>query len=193
VYKRQVFSWDGNLTWDGIPLNTKRDYPQDLEGSKDGDRDMWSSALMCIHDAIGREATDSLLLEHFFYQGPNTTMPEMANIILQIDKSDFDSRYYNQLIECFVSAGFLAWGASVEEQFDPEYQIFNQLGFAAGTGSLLVNLNEESDVAIYDANGRIISSSKTATIELNPADYTSGLYVLRVLQNGQQFAIKIVR
>ena len=84
---------------------------------------MWSSALMCVHDAIGRESTDSLLLEHFYYQGPNTTMAQMAQIILDVDEDDFEGRYYSPVKQCFVDAGFLNWGLSVNSLETSQYNI----------------------------------------------------------------------
>lgn len=189
----KIFSWDGNLTWDGIPLNTNRIYPVDLKNSKDEDRDMWSSALMCVHDAIGREATDSLLLEHFYYQAPNTTMAEMAQVIVDIDESDFESRYYDAVMSCFVSAGFLSYGASVDAIETTNFKILNQAGFLAGSGNLVVELTEESSVELIDMNGKLLAKYTTDRVVLNPKNYTKGMYVLRISEGNNQATLKILR
>ena len=189
----KVFSWDGNLTWNGIPLNTKRSYPSDLRNSKDGDRDMWSSALMCIHDKIGRTATDSLLLEHFFYQGANTTMGEMAEVIIKIDKEDFNSNYYSSLKSCFVEAGFIS-RVSVEEVNRTPYKVINQQGFASGESDLRIELPREVAISVYDVQGNLLTVlSKSTSHTLKASDYSKGLYILRFTNEGQLFSQKIIR
>jgi hypothetical protein len=191
----KVFSWDGNLTWDGFSINTNRLYPRDLRNSKDGDRDMWSSALMCIHDKIGRQATDSILLEHFFYQGANTTMASMAQVFIDIDDEDFNGRYYKHIKDCFVDAGFLPQGASIYKiKNTPPYKIINQQGFVTGESDLRIELTSEVAVDIYDMQGNLLSSFTPSTSHsLKPSDYPKGLYVLRFSNNGQNFSQKILR
>jgi hypothetical protein len=189
----KVFSWDGNLTWNGIPINTQRTYPNDLKNNTDGDRDMWSSALMCIHDKIGREATDSLLLEHFFYQGANTTMVDMAEVIIDIDKEDFNSKYYSSLKNCFVDAGFIS-RVSVAEVNETPYKIINQQGFASGEADLSVELPREVSMDVYDVQGHLLKTLSARTSHtLKANDYSKGMYVLRFVSDGDLFSQKIIR
>jgi hypothetical protein len=189
----KVFSWDGNLTWTGIPINTQRTYPTDLKNNTDGDRDMWSSALMCIHDKIGREATDSLLLEHFFYQGANTTMGDMAEVIIDIDKEDFDSKYYSSLKICFVDAGFIS-RVSVAEVNETPYKIINQQGFASGEGDMRVELPREVSMDVYNVQGNLIKTlSARTSYTLKANDYSKGMYILRFVSDGDLFSQKIIR
>lgn len=190
----KVFSWDGNETWNGIPLNTNRAYPQDLKNSKDGDRDMWSSALMCAHDFIGREAMDSLLLEHFYYQGPNTTMAQMAQVILDIDSMDFDSRYYSPLKQCFVDAGFVQRGADIEIiKGQGDINVLNQLGFAQGHAELKVIAPKATLFTLYSATGQKLYSETHTVLSLSPADYNAGLYVVTAELDGKLYSLKIIR
>jgi hypothetical protein len=193
----KIFSWDGhNPFWDGFELNQKRTYPQDLKGSKDGDRDMWATALMCVHDFIGREAADSLILEHFFYQKANTTMTEMATIILEIDSADFNSRYQSQLTQCFVDAGFIQRkGSNVLPQDAPSpFKVYNQTGFASGEGNLSIDLPNEAQFSIVNSLGQIIIKNQTSSnLVLNPKDFITGLYVLYITIDNSTFTQTIVR
>lgn len=190
----KVFTWDGNESWNGIKINTDRNYPADLKGNKDGDRDMWSSALMCAHDYIGREAMDSLLIEHFYYQGANTTMTQMAQIILDIDSADFDSRYYSQLKQCFVDAGFVGRGASVKQIKSKEnIGILNQQGFAMGTAPLTILAPQIASFSVYNTAGQKLHEEKGATLTLSPANYVPGVYVVIAEIDGKMFRFKIVR
>lgn len=189
----KIFTWDGNQTWDGFPINSNRLYPEDLLNSKDGDRDIWSSALMCIHDKIGRLPTDSILLEHFFYQGPNTTMKEMARIILSIDSLDFKMKYHKAISECFSKAGF------IPEIIDPiqfdfnSIKVLNQQGFLDGSSPLKINLPENATYEIFDILGKKITAERNGNILLDPLDFNHGMYIIRVRFESEFNSIKILR
>ncbi|PCJ67312.1 MAG: hypothetical protein COA58_03050 [Bacteroidetes bacterium] len=191
----KIFSWDGhNQFWDGFVINQKRDYPIDLKGSKDGDRDMWATALMCAHDFIGRNAMDSILLEHFYYQKANSTMAEMAQIILTIDSGDFGNRYHSQLKQCFVDAGFIARGASVSNPIQKGFKVLNQNGFIVGDGNLTIEINTPASYKIYNTAGQLIQSGNpTSKLTLSPSDFSKGLYVVYFTINGKSVSQKILR
>jgi len=190
----KVFTWDGNESWNGFKINTDRFYPRDLKGSKDEDRDMWSSALMCAHDYIGREAMDSLLLEHFYYQAANTTMAQMAQIILDIDSADFNSRYYSQLKQCFVDAGFVQRGASVDIIKDKgDIKILNQQGFVQGSAHLQVVAPQIAVYSLYAPTGQKLYSETSTLLSLSPTHFAPGLYIVTVEMNNTVHTIKILR
>ena len=189
----KIFSWDGNQTWNGFPINSNRLYPEDLLNSKDGDRDIWSSALMCIHDKIGRLPTDSILLEHFFYQGPNTTMKEMASIILDIDSLDFEMRYHKAISECFAKAGFIPKIINTIQFEFYSFKVLNQQGFIDGSSPLKINLPENATYQIFDILGKKITDERTGNILLYPVDFNHGMYIIRIKFESEFNLIKILR
>jgi hypothetical protein len=191
----RVFSWDGhNPFWDGFGINTKRAYPRDLANSKDGDRDIWSSALMCGHDFIGRKPMDSLVLEHLYYQGANTTMPQMAKIILDIDSSDFNSRNQGKLKQCFVDAGFMVRGASIAKVKNSPFSVLNQRNFALGEGKLIILTPEKIDATVYDAMGKAVYTvAHQDRLVLSPENFTPGMYVVYIKMGDSHFTQKIIR
>ena len=191
----KIFSWDGfNEYWDGIPINSNRKYPQDLQQTKDGDRDMWSTPLMCAHDFIGRETMDSIILEHLYFQGPNTTMPEMAQIMLDIDSTSFGRRNYSSLKTCFVAAGFMMHGATVQPLAkDLPIKIFNSQGFASGNGDLRVSAIGNCTWHVYDCVGKLLLSGNSNTIILQPVDFETGMYFLVVNLNNKLQTLKFIK
>ncbi len=191
----KIFSWDGfNEYWDGIPINSNRIYPQDLLQTKDGDRDMWSTPLMCAHDFIGRETMDSLVLEHLYFQGPNTTMPEMAQIILDIDSTSFGRRNYSALKTCFVAAGFMRHGASVNPLTeDLPIKILNSQGFALGNENLEAKMLGKAAWQVFDCLGKLILSGNSDNITLQPVDFKSGVYFLVINIDNVLHTLKIVK
>jgi hypothetical protein len=191
----KVFSWDGfNPFFSGININTNKKYPNDLTQNKNEDRNIWSSVLMCVHDYIGRLPTDSLVLEHFFYQGPNTTMAQMAKILLTIDSSDFDKRYYSPLKQCLVDGNFVPRG-SISKPLPPKnYTPINSRGFAEGSGNLQLNFNGMATWQMHNALGQIVGhGSEVNQLELNPMDFTKGIYILQFTIDNQDYSFKIVR
>lgn len=187
----KIFSWDGNQTWNGIPINTNRKYPDDLVDTKDGDRDMWSSALMCIHDKIGRLACDSLVLEHFFYQAPNTTMPYMAQKIVAIDSSNFDARYRSSIIDCFVNAGFINELQDTPQSYS--LKVINQLGFSLGETPLSIDLPSSASYEIYTILGQKITDKRFGNVQLFPNQYTPGYYIIMIAIDNTIIPIKFIR
>ena len=190
-----IFSWDGhNEFWDGVDINTSRLYPNDLKNSKDGDRDMWSSALMCMHDFMGRKATDSIVLEHLYYQQANSIMNDMAEIILDIDSMDFNGRYYSPIKQCFVEAGFVTRSASIAKPLvTNNIKVLNQSGFASGNRELTVELNKAKSVILYNSMGQRLQSVFTSTLMLHPQDFTPGVYFLEIQENGFIQTLKFIR
>lgn len=191
----KIFTWDAhNIFWNGFNTNTNRAYPSSLKGNKDGDRDIWSSALMCIHDSIGREATDSLVLEHLFYQRANATMAQMAKLIVQIDSSEFDKRYYKKVKGCFVEADFLKWNVSIAPKNIPSpLVVLNQQGFIAGNETLQINLPKQASYIIYNTLGQVILSDTQSKIMLQPQDFPKGYYVIQINIKGINYSQRIIR
>ncbi|MBI1306007.1 MAG: T9SS type A sorting domain-containing protein [Bacteroidetes bacterium] len=195
---QDVFNWDGhNEFWNGIRTGDPMNYPNDFKNSLNHDRELWSSPLMCLYDSIGQGVTDSLVMEHLFYQTTNTTMPEMAKIILKIDTLLFGGRHYYPVKECFVQYGILHWGAAVPV-ITPASQIkiLNTTGFASGTGSLIVQSGDESElkVSVYDMTGQLLSEvNGYSKIEFSPDQFASGMYILNVQQNDVTLSWKVIR
>jgi hypothetical protein len=190
----EIFSWDGhNEFWSGIDINTNRIYPNDLRNFKDGDRDMWSSALMCVHDIIGREATDSLVLEHLFYQKPNATMPEMSLAMLSVDTALFAGRYSSVLRQCFSKAGFIPTN-SVIPKLPNSLEVLNSSGFLLGEGPLVVKGLKQTNWKLYNANGQLVNEGfNDDTLNLYPNDFVKGVYLLHLTTNGESQIIKLIR
>jgi hypothetical protein len=189
----KIFTWDGNQTWDGFPINSNRLYPIDLVNSKDGDRDIWSSALMCIHDKIGRLSTDSILLEHFFYQAPNTSMEQMARVILSIDSADFNMRYHSSIYDCFVDAGFVVKDTDTNQIDSLNFKVLNQQGFIHGEFPLEIMLPRGSTYIIFDMLGKQIADERKGSVLIQPSELNQGMYVIRISFNSELISIKILR
>jgi hypothetical protein len=194
-FRDQVFSWDGhNEFWAGIDINSSKRYPTDLKGDRNSDRDIWSSALMCVQDFIGKKQADSLVLEHLYYQYANSIMSEMAVELLRIDNVDFDGRYGNQLKQCFVDAGFIVRGVNVPViTLTDDIRVLNHSAFASGSGQLKIQVPASSQFIVYNLFGQKIINSKGTEITLDPSDFSAGMYVIDIICGGSRSSVKIVK
>jgi Zn-dependent metalloprotease len=81
-----IFGWDGhNPYWNGRILNDERKYPFP-SGSVHIAGQIWASALMGIHDDLGRDVADRIILKSLYYLAPEATATDNAQALLQADR-----------------------------------------------------------------------------------------------------------
>ncbi len=111
-----VFTWDagfnGNVgvIWAGRPLNNPANYPANGVRGQEVHiaGELWSSVLMLIWDDLGREVTDKLVLEGYFYIGTFATMRDLAEGILQADQDLYGGIHLQQIAARFMQRKFIA-------------------------------------------------------------------------------------
>jgi hypothetical protein len=193
----KVFTWDGhNEFWDGFVAKTNKKYPNDLRNDTDFDREFWSSTLMCIYEKLGKEITDSLVLLHLPMQTTNSTMPQMARILLKIDTLVWQAEHASSITNCFVERGILAFGASVDDINKASLKFLNSAGFATGAAPLIITPldKNEYELNIYDNFGKLIAHfSNQNEWKLEPVDFKSGLYHLVFTNSGSSIHYKIIK
>lgn len=194
----RVFSWDGhNEFWQGLINNSSKNYKTDRTGFTNHDREIWSAVLMCIYDKCGRGITDSLVLEHFYYQYEEATMPEMANILLRMDTIQNNAANSWEMKQCFLEQGILEPGSVRPQPKPADLRILNTYEFGLGTGSMFVESPQHVsfEITIYDMKGSTVleSASENGVLEIQPTTLTPGSYVLNIQYNGLIYRQKILR
>lgn len=193
---RKMFNWDGhNPFFRGIDIGAQLKYPNQLTGNTNADREMWSTPLMCLYDKIGRGPTDTLVLEHLYYQSKTGTMPQMANIILQIDSMVFDGRYEADIRECFSNHNLLA---SVPDAISSRglWDVRNTNGFTEGSGSAWIasKSGEEFGARIFDQLGHLVRQyEEQSSIEISPVGLESGIYFVELNSGEQRAHFKLLK
>jgi len=82
----KMFGWDGhNVCWPGRTTASLKQYPNDLTGNIHNDGEIWSSTLMQIWEAIGKETTDQITLQSLYSYASNITMTDAAYLFLDAD------------------------------------------------------------------------------------------------------------
>ena len=198
--RNEVFSWDGhNEYWGGFTTNTSRMY-KDLTGIKDVDREIWSTALLCINDKFRGTKSDSLIYSSYFLQASQITMPQMARVIIKIDSILFKGKDVAFIWQCFADRGILD---SVPNNLtkinsisiNTEIKILNTSDFSRGLAPLRIQLTNPSlfnTIEIYDNIGQKLSSIlSNKEIVIYPEAYKSGVYYLRfIASDGKQYLAK---
>lgn len=196
---KQIFNWDGhNPFWNGIRTGVIKYYPEDLQQSTNADRELWSTPLLCLYDKLGQARADTLILEHLFFQTSNTTMPQMAVIMLKIDSILWQGANYYDIKECFVRHKILRWNTelSTEDLHKSGIKVLNTSGFSAGTGPVEVVSPGKGivQVEIHDMMGRrIAQKSGQGSVLIPPQGLPAGVYVLNILQNDVTLSVKIAK
>ena len=103
-----VFSWDGhNEFWAGRIVTSKKKYPDDLDGNIHLDGEIWSSAMMEIHDFIGREKADKLQLQSLYSYAQNMKLKDAAPILIDADSALFQGENFCVIYSVMSRRGFL--------------------------------------------------------------------------------------
>lgn len=191
-----MFNWDGhNPFFEGIHIGAELKYPQDMKNNTNADREMWSTPLMCIYDKIGRNAMDSLFLEHLYYQFKSASIPEMANVILKMDSMMFDSKYHNDIRNCFAKHSILA-STGQSPVFTQLFNAFNTAGFSSSASPAEITAkNQESfNYLIYNNLGQKMDEGTSVNqLILNPEDYISGIYFVELKIGNTSTYLKILK
>jgi len=103
-----MFTWDGhNEYWNGRTAISTRIYPNDLSTSIHENGEMWSTALMEIWDAIGREATDKIMLQTLYALAPNMTFAAAAQEFIIADTLIYNGSHFCEIYAAFLRRGFV--------------------------------------------------------------------------------------
>lgn len=79
-----MFHWDGhNTCWGGRITNSTKTYPADIVNQVHSDGEIWSAALMEIHDLIGRTKTDAAFLEGLAMTNSGSNQQDAAIAVRQ--------------------------------------------------------------------------------------------------------------
>lgn len=197
VNAHKVFSWDGhNPFYPKAPVvNRGGIYPSALVFQANEDRSFWSSALMCAWDKMDREKMDELVLEHFYFQFSQATMPDMAEAILLIDSAIFSKQHHKFLVPCFHERKLTNRSVSVKSFGKIQENIFlNSYSFAEGTGNLTIKKEGNLEISIFSMDGKLMYATEGINLlNISPKLLNSGVYVIFVRNNQEIYTSKIIR
>ncbi len=194
---KNIFGWDGhNEFWNGRNGASPKTYENKV-GDFYSDSEIWSSAMNNLIEKIGEDIVIKLLLNLIPQLSPNTTMPQAAKIMYDIDSIINNSNYRWVLAEEFVARklGDFYTGTN-EVLFNKQISLLNTYDFSNGIGNASIKINQTGtfNVQMYDVNGHVILSRNNINqLDLNPTDFGVGMYLLYLNYNGKTAYVKVFR
>lgn len=166
--KDWVFNWDGP-PWSGIneggrTVASNKVYPADLVSSIYKNAPIWSTALMNIHNEIGRTATDSLLFQTHFSYAANISMADAAMLLIDADTILNNGAYYCPIYKHLLNRGLVPFyagnpcGISSISKSEPQ-ALVEFMQHAQGF-TIYNNTSTILDVAVYSITGQLITLFK---------------------------------
>jgi hypothetical protein len=111
--KDWVFNWDGpvwsNNNLGGRTVASTKVYPTNLTGSIYQNAPIYSTALMNIHNQIGRAATDSLIYQAHYSYAANISMADAAQLLIDADTLLNNGAYYCPIYKHLLDRGLVAF------------------------------------------------------------------------------------
>ncbi len=174
-----VFSWDGhNPFWAGRVTNYGATYPGGLVGQIHTDGQIWSTCLMRIWDAIGREKTDKACLAGLGMTNSSSSQNDAANAMLQ---AAIALNYSQSELSAMVSN-------------------FQQTGYSVGTPANIVaaplvfnfslppNGTSTQQLTIENQTDPLFGADLTWSItDIEPLPFTNGNSVVVAAQGGTSY------
>ncbi|MCX6199970.1 MAG: T9SS type A sorting domain-containing protein [Bacteroidetes bacterium] len=181
-----VFNWDGhNEFWNGRILNSTKVYPQDLDGSSYyKNSSIWSAVLWCLNGSIGRDATDSLILQTHYAYAQNILMDEAAQLLIDADTLLTGGKYYCPIYNCLFQHGlnpanpFSPCDVGINELSEFPIKFFNHTNSFS-----IINANlYEMKIEVLNVNGQVVAvlNDTKAMLNYENDNLASGIYLVNV-------------
>jgi subtilisin-like proprotein convertase family protein len=105
-----IAEWDATSYNPGPPPNLRRidgtkHYPEDLDGEVHDDGEIISAAWWQLHNMVGKQVADQLIIESFFLTGTSSTMPDFADATVQVDMALFGGAHLGAIYSSYGSRG----------------------------------------------------------------------------------------
>ncbi len=89
-------------------VDSNKKYPDDMDGEVHDDGEIWSSCLREIFMKLGKEVTDSIVLEGQYLMPPSTNFRNGALSIIEADKNLYNGEHAAYICTVFYNRGILS-------------------------------------------------------------------------------------
>jgi hypothetical protein len=181
--------------WSGRDGNSSKTY-MNYSGSPYTDAEIWLSTMLDIAEAIGNDTTAMLMLNSIYSMPENCTMPQAAVLFMQTDSILFNKAFGWKIGPIFNERMLGNFPTALSEQSAilREFVIQNSAAFASGSGTALIRIPFASTYSIRDMQGKeLVHKRADGTIELQPQDFTPGIYIITIMAESGQTTMKFVR
>jgi len=202
-----VYSWDGhNEFWKGRTVKSNKHYPENLNLSKIYScAEIFSATITQIHNSIGRETTDKILLQSAYSYAANMTMPQAAKLFLQADSLLNGGANYTIAVDLFRQRGILDYPVGMEEFRISEFQF--RIYPNPSDGKFVVEITnlqgfknleglKNYDLKIMNVLGEVVEQTfniQHSTFIIDLKEVPSGIYFLKIQTEEEIVNFKLVK
>ena len=116
---QNMFSWDGhNEFWNGRNVASVKHYPEDNKLDIYYRSEIFSSVLMQIWDAVGKEAADKIVISALYQFSAGISMETAANILLYVDNQLYGGQHVQTLQNLLQQRGLLEYHVNAGPDFE---------------------------------------------------------------------------
>lgn len=184
--------------WAGNNGDSPKTY-DDLSGSSNKDRDIWSSTMLDIGDQITNDTMVILLLTAMHSMNSGTTMPQAAKLIMQADSILYNQYFAWKIGPVFTKRKLGNYPLNVKEatQLNNILQLRNTQAFALNEGDAILELNGLNGLTIqlFDIQGKLMEGleiTSEAVLIKHPL-LKPGMYCLRIGNGKVQTTYKLIK
>ncbi len=197
-----VFSWDGHSSecWPGRDAATVKIHPGDLTNSIHRNGEMWSTALMEVWSALGREEADKLALQTLFALTSSMDFTDAANAYLQADNALNGGANYNIIYTIMDNRGFFDAVGIEATQTAPKvpFALYNSWAFThVGEQAVIRNFtNQPMSVTLFDISGKALQHAQHfqgTELPLDGSQLTPGTYIIKVAAGEDVQTFRLVK
>ena len=204
---RSIFNYDGPNPvtpgyprfWAGRNGNSSKTYDNKI-GSVYADSEIWSSCMLDISEAISPDTLMDILLTSISLFTSTTTMPQAAQAMLITDSLLYNGKHMLTMGIYFNARKFGNFPVGLVEQKiknETLFAIYNSVGFANGNEPMTIQIKNPKPyhLRIIDVQGRVVYNKQNEMLQSDilPDGFTSGMYILQVIQEGETYSQRIAR
>ena len=197
---QNVFPWDGHNEFNtGRVANSKRMYVEGQILDPHSRGEIISSALMEIYFDLGKNLSDQLVFESFYFLDNGMTLPQFGNVLLTVEEELFSGLYKEDVCNALKSHGLVtSCDVSLAESIAgvTDFKVVNSEGFANNNGALsFKSASKIEAVIVFNGLGKVVATytSNEGPIEIPSQPFTTGVYILEVKTSSTIYRPKVIK
>jgi len=188
---KTIFNWDGhNEFWAGRSIDNSRHYPEEIQGQKYDDGELYASVLMQIRNKIPDTVADRVIIESMFSWFSNMTFIDAGQLLLDADTALYKGNHRAEILNILCERGMATNNCpnSIEK-----YNTNLRFTISNKTLRILDQPTIPNIVIIYNSKGElIITKIINPPSEIPLKHLSEGVYYLQINSDKKTLTQKFV-
>lgn len=199
---KYVYSWDGhNPFWEGrfcFTDKTYNDYSANKTIYQNGE--IYASVFTDVHDAIGREVTDKILISSMFEYADKMPFKSAAELFIKAELELYKGQYHDTICSIlrsyeFVNEEFCKTGINGTDGFEKNIVVDKVLFANSSSLSVKFNSSFTGNINILDASGKLLYAENVRSADnfYTPINCRKGVYLVVFNDGWNLYTEKLIR